>query len=101
LSLQLLIEDNTIKDLKWEGSGCAISIGAMSILSEELIGKSLEEASSFSIDDVKKLLGVPISQRRLKCAMLGLHTLKNALHAMNQEPSQGWGTTIANEELAS
>ncbi|MFH1671043.1 MAG: iron-sulfur cluster assembly scaffold protein [Patescibacteria group bacterium] len=101
LTIQLIIIDDFIRELRWEGTGCAISIGAMSILSEELIGKSLEEASSFSIDDVKKLLGVPISQRRLKCAMLGLHTLKNALHAMNQEPSQGWGTAIANEELAS
>lgn len=88
-----------IKESQWKGSGCAISIGAMSILSEELEGKSVEEASALSIDDVKKLLGVPISQRRLKCAMLCLHTLKNALHSFKHEDTQSWTETIGQEEM--
>ena len=100
LTIQLVIEDGMIKELKWEGIGCAINLGAMSILSEELNEMTAEEASGISMDDVKKLLGVPISQRRLKCAMLGLHTLKNALHEMNQEPSQGWNTTITTSGAA-
>jgi len=94
LTLQLVIEGDTIKKLQWEGTGCAISIGAMSILSEELNGMTVEEASGLSMNDVKKLLGVPISQRRLKCAMLCLHTLKNALHKFREEPEQGWSATI-------
>ena len=37
---------------------------------------------------------VPIGPRRTKCALLCLHALKNALHALNNEPAQSWTETI-------
>ena len=42
---------------------------------------------------MRDLLGVPVSTRRLKCALLPLHTLKNALHLMNNEKVQTWNET--------
>jgi NifU-like protein involved in Fe-S cluster formation len=39
-------------------------------------------------------LGVPIGPRRMKCALLGLHALKNALHAYHGESSEPWRETI-------
>ncbi|MBU0766725.1 iron-sulfur cluster assembly scaffold protein [Patescibacteria group bacterium] len=98
LTIQLSIENDVIKEIQWNGTGCAISIGATSILSEELEGKSVEEISELSMDDVKKLLGVPISQRRLKCAMLCLHTIKNTLHAIKNEAPQSWSETIGQND---
>ena len=94
LTLSLGIHDDHIRKIGWEGSGCAISQSAMSMLGEELEGKSLAEAASLSKDDVYALLGVPVGPRRIKCALLCLHALKNAVRKFRGEASQGWAETV-------
>jgi nitrogen fixation NifU-like protein len=76
LTIGLKVENGKITAVAWDGSGCAISQAAMSMLSEELIGKDIADAPGKK--EVLELLGVPVSARRMKCAMLGLHTLLNA-----------------------
>ena len=68
-----------VVDLKFEGSGCAISQAAMSMLSLFVVGKSRREILKLKFDDMRELLGVPISESRFKCAMLGLMALRNSL----------------------
>lgn len=97
LTIQLKIDDDRITDLIWSGEGCAISQAGMSMLSETLIGKTTEDATSLLEEDIRTMLGVPISTRRLKCALLCLHTLKNSLHTYHQEPLQTWQETVGNE----
>jgi len=94
LTLGVRIENDKIAELQWEGEGCAISQAGMSILAEELTGKTLAEAAALSPDDIYKLLGVPVGTRRLKCALLCLHTFKNTLHSCNKEPAQSWHETV-------
>ena len=79
LTIHLKIEDDTIKEAAWEGSGCAISLGAMSILWEKLEGMSVKDAVEMSEEDIREMLGVPISKRRSKCAFLCLEGVKKAL----------------------
>ncbi|MBU0458097.1 iron-sulfur cluster assembly scaffold protein [Patescibacteria group bacterium] len=97
IKIQLIIEDDKIKEAVWDGTGCAISIGAMSILSEELEGKSVEEVNELSADDVIGMLGVPISNRRMKCALMCLHTLKNAMRKFKGEEERGWPATVSHD----
>lgn len=94
LKVHLHIENDVIQELSWEGEGCAVSQAAMSMLSEELIGKTIEEIEKLSPDNVKTMLGVPISERRIKCALLCIHTLKNAMHALRKEEQQEWTQTL-------
>ena len=47
IDLYLLIEDNVIKDIKFDGEACAISTASSSIMTKELIGKNLEEAENY------------------------------------------------------
>ena len=47
IDLYILIENNTIKDIKFEGEACAISTASTSIMTKELIGKSVDEAIEF------------------------------------------------------
>lgn len=47
INLYLLVEDNQIKDLKFDGEACAISTSSTSIMTENLIGKTLEEAEDY------------------------------------------------------
>ena len=44
LNIQIKVEDNVIKDIRFDGEACAISTSATSIMIETLIGKTLEEA---------------------------------------------------------
>ncbi|MCX6799579.1 MAG: iron-sulfur cluster assembly scaffold protein [Candidatus Falkowbacteria bacterium] len=79
LELDIQMEKDKIKDLKFRGTGCAISQATMSIISEQVIGKTKKQILALKFNDVQKIVGVPISERRLKCAILGLMTLQNAL----------------------
>ncbi len=90
LTVELLLENGVIQDIKWHGQGCAISQAAMSLLSEELMGASASDASAMNKDSVLTLLGVPVGARRLKCALLSLHTLKNALRQAEQQEALSW-----------
>jgi nitrogen fixation protein NifU and related proteins len=96
LTLQLHIEDDIIREIGWDGTGCAISQAGMSMLSEELIGKTIGDAASIDAAHVKTLLGVPIGPRRIKCALLSLHTLQNALRSARGQETQPWRETIGN-----
>ncbi len=79
LTVALLIEDNHLTNIAWTGEGCAISQAAMSMLSDELIGKSLTEINALTPKTILALLNVPIGTRRMKCALLGLEAVKNAI----------------------
>ena len=39
ISLDLIIEKDTVKDIKFTGSGCAISTASSSLLTEYIVGK--------------------------------------------------------------
>ena len=44
IDIYVLLNGNTIEDIKFEGEACVIAISSTSILSEKLKGKTLEEA---------------------------------------------------------
>ena len=94
LTVSLKLEDGRIKALGWDGSGCAISQAGMSLLFEELEEKTAAEAAAMTKDDIYGLLGVPVGPRRFKCALLGLHTVKNALRKAEGKEPQGWLDTV-------
>ncbi|MBI4144736.1 iron-sulfur cluster assembly scaffold protein [Candidatus Woesearchaeota archaeon] len=76
LEITATVEDGAFKELKFSGNGCAISQAAASMLCEHLAGKPVEDAKRLTKDDILKLLSIPISPVRLKCALLGLKVLK-------------------------
>lgn len=94
LTVHLTIEDNTVSSITWSGEGCAISLAAMSMLSEELEGEEVSAVLKLSKEDILQMLNVLISNRRLKCALLCLHVAKNALRKMAGEEPQGWVETV-------
>ena len=70
-----------VEEVKFTGTGCAISQASASLLTEEIKGKTLEEIKKMDKDDVIKMLKVDLSKNpsRLKCAMLGLEVVKKAI----------------------
>jgi len=72
-------ENKKIAEVKFSGEGCAISKAATSLLTEELVGKTLEEVAAISNEHIYELLGTEIAPARVKCALLGIGTAKKAI----------------------
>lgn len=82
IRLDLQVEDGIITDVRFQGRGCAISQASASLLTDELRGKSLDEARAISRDDVLELIGIPLDKNpvRIKCALLSLKALKAGVY---------------------
>lgn len=76
IEIFIKLENKKIKDVKFQGKGCAISIAAASLLTEKVKGKSLEEIKKLNSESIKEMLGIPISSGRIKCATLCLEAIK-------------------------
>ncbi len=79
-------DGETIEDVKFSGRGCAISQAATSMLMEMSKGRTADEVATLDKDELLAEIGVPLTPVRLKCAMLGLTTLKIALHKAKGTP---------------
>jgi len=71
--------DGVIEDIRFRGRGCAISQASASLLTEAVKGKTVAEVERIGKEEVLENLGIQISAVRLKCALLGLKVLKQAL----------------------
>lgn len=80
IEIFLKITDGKIADIKFDGQGCAISTAAASLLTDHVKGMTLDQVKTLTREDVFKLLGVPISAARTKCALLALKTIKSAIY---------------------
>ena len=79
IRLDIKLDGNKVQDLKFSGTGCAISQASVSILTEQVAGKEVHEITSLTDQDMLDALGRRISPIRFKCALLGLTVLKKAL----------------------
>ena len=73
-------DGETIEDVKFSGRGCAISQAATSMLVDMVKGRRAKELADMPKDELLEEIAIPLSPIRLKCAILGLTTLKVALH---------------------
>ena len=81
-------DGETIDEVKFSGRGCAISQAATSMLMEMAKGKTATQVATMPRDELLDEIGVQLQQNptRLKCALLGLTTLKVALHKAKGTP---------------
>lgn len=79
LQFELLIDKGVVKDAAFTGIGCVISKSAADILIDEIIGKKVSEVKKLTSDDLVKMLGIPISPTRLKCALISLEGVSKAI----------------------
>jgi len=83
-------DGDTIDEVKFSGRGCAISQAATSMLMEMVKGRSATAVAALPREELLDEIGIPLTPVRLKCALLGLWTLKVALH-------KGKGTPLPEE----
>ena len=79
IDMYLKIKNGELKDISFEGKGCALSIATTSILTEEIKGKKIEDIKKIGREEVYALLGIDVSPARTKCVMLSLATVKKGI----------------------
>ena len=82
IRIDLKIDGGVIAEVRFQGRGCAISQASASLLTDEIVGKSLDEVRALTKDDMLDLIGIPLDKNpvRIKCALLGLKTLKAGVY---------------------
>ncbi len=71
------VENDTIKNIKFDGRGCAISQASASMLTEMVSNKPLTTIKDITKDDVLENIGLTnLGPARIKCALLSLKVLK-------------------------
>jgi nitrogen fixation NifU-like protein len=107
IRITAIIENDIIKDLKFKGSGCAISKASASIMTTLVIGKTVEEAKqlfdvfhkivtsdlrdrieTIELGKMAVFAGVREYPARVKCASLSWHTLMQALDKAQKESAK-------------
>jgi nitrogen fixation NifU-like protein len=79
ITVYIMIENGVVKDIKFDGSGCAISIASASMLTDEIKGKKINEIEQTSVKQLIELIGIDPGPARLKCATLSLKAIKKAM----------------------
>ena len=77
-------DDNVITEVGFSGRGCAIAQASASMLTEHILGKSLDEVKQMQKDDMLDLLGIELTPVRLKCALLSLKVLKVGVYGIQE-----------------
>jgi nitrogen fixation NifU-like protein len=85
--IQLDDDGETVKDVRFSGVGCAISKASASMLSDLLVGRTLDEIKTLTNEDVLDELGIDLGPVRLKCALLPLKVVKVGAYGLAGEQS--------------
>lgn len=88
IRIDLIVEDDTITEVRFSGHGCTISQAAASMLTEEIEGKTLAEVKQISKDDILDMIGIPLGPVRIKCALLALKVLKAGAYGIHTWPGE-------------
>jgi len=97
ITLNVKLNGQIVESVTWEGVGCSISQASVSILTDLLIGETLDQAETISnsfmhlmqskgtekgdenlLEDAVALAGVSQYPARIKCALLGWMAFKDA-----------------------
>ncbi|WP_206536819.1 MULTISPECIES: iron-sulfur cluster assembly scaffold protein [Halococcus] len=85
--------EEIIHAVRFGGEGCAISQASASMLSEELVGMTLDELGAMDRDDITEMLGVEVTPMRLKCAVLAEKVAQDGAEIYRGEKTQAKTTT--------
>ncbi|HSP22851.1 MAG TPA: SUF system NifU family Fe-S cluster assembly protein [Planococcus sp. (in: firmicutes)] len=96
--LTLQVEDGIVKDAKFDGEGCSISMASASMMTQAVKGKQVDEAlklsrifsdmmlgkehdDSIDLGDIEALQGVSQFPARIKCATLAWKAMEKGVQS--------------------
>ncbi len=107
IALEVRVKGDRIEDASFTGVGCAISQASASLMIDLIRGKTVAEAKGLAelflgmikgtvtdearleeLEDAVALKGIAHMPARVKCAVLGWHTLEESLGKAGEKPSE-------------
>ncbi len=105
IALDLLVNDGVVEEVAVRGGGCSISQSSASMMTEAIVGRTVDEVGSLFegftammrgsddvdldlLGDLEALVGVRKFPVRVKCATLAWHTLREALEELGGGKAQ-------------
>ncbi len=88
IRIDINLDNNKVKDVRFQGKGCAISKASASMLTEMIEGMSLEEMKEITKEDIMDVLGITLGPVRIKCALLSLKVLKAGAYGLKGWPGE-------------
>lgn len=101
ITLHLMVEDGIVKDVRFKGTGCSISMSSASMMSEAIKGLPVSDALQLAerframvrgedvevedLGDLEALQGVSKFPARIKCATLAWQALERAIRNDSEE----------------
>ncbi len=98
IQLQLQVEDGVVKEARFDGEGCSISLSSASMMTQAIKNKPVEKAlamsklfsdmmlgkeinaDDFELGDIQALQGVSNFPARIKCATLAWKAMEKGIH---------------------
>ena len=100
VTVHVAVDDHTLRDIGFQGSGCAISTASASLMTQAVKGKSIDDTlklfdefhallttggeASEALGKLAVFAGVREYPMRVKCATLAWHTLRTALSGKHE-----------------
>ena len=91
--IEARVEAGRIIEVRFEGRGCALCLGAASILTEVIQGRDLEELRALGAEAFLAELQSTPRPARLKCALLPWMAFRRAAYGEKEWPSLDHGRT--------
>jgi nitrogen fixation NifU-like protein len=83
--LDIKLQDGKVRQARFTGQGCVISMASASMFTEEIQGKTIAELKAMDDDYMFKMLGVDLGQSRANCGVLPLRVLQEGLAQWEKE----------------
>lgn len=90
VEVAMSLEGGKLVGYSFSGNGCAISMAAADMLGDLLEGMKVQEVIDLTKEEVYEMLGIEISVRRSKCALLGLLAIQNGLLKELGKGAKSW-----------
>ena len=92
LKIYLKIKDNIVTDAKFQTFGCGSAVASSSILTEMIIGKTIDEVRKITNKDIADELG-GLPPEKMHCSVMGREALEDAL----KRPVGQWKDLVVND----
>ena len=100
ITVYLRVKDNLITHVQFDGKGCAISVASASLMTQAVMGKTLQEMDGLfdsfqqivtgkgQVDhELASMSGISQYPMRVKCATLCWHAVRSAVHGESDQVS--------------
>jgi len=82
--LDIRLRDGRVSEARFSGRGCVLSMASASMLTEEILGKTVEELRTLQDEDIFRMLGITLGPVRAKCGLLALRVLHEGLARLEE-----------------